>query len=55
MYMYLFIYLFFRSMLKRFELFWAWLLKKTPWFLVGNGRVDPYSSPLRSPIVVPKP
>ena len=24
------------------------------WFLVGNGGMDPYDSPLRSPIVVPK-
>ena len=26
----------------------------TLWFLVGNGGMDPYHSPLRSPIVVPK-
>ena len=26
----------------------------TPWFLVRNGGMDPYDSPLRSPIVVPK-
>ena len=25
----------------------------SPWFLVGNGGMDPYDSPLRSPIVVP--
>ena len=25
----------------------------TPWFLAGNGGMDPYGSPLRSPIVVP--
>ena len=29
-------------------------LGKNPWFLVGNGGMDPYDSPLRSPIVVPK-
>ena len=27
---------------------------KTPWFLVGNGGMDPCDSPLKSPIVVPK-
>ena len=27
----------------------------TPWFLVGNGGMDPYDSPSRSPVVVPKP
>ena len=26
----------------------------TPWFLVRNGGMDPYDSPLRSPTVVPK-
>ena len=31
------------------------LSDSTPWFLVGNGGMDPYDSPLRSPIVVPKP
>ena len=28
-------------------------MPKTPWFLVGNGGMDPYDSPLRSPIGVP--
>ena len=29
-------------------------LNPTLWFLVGNGGMDPYDSPLRSPIVSPK-
>ena len=28
--------------------------KITPWFLVGNGGMDPYDSPLRSPYSSPK-
>ena len=39
---------------------WSWAsgsgfrgLGLTLWFLVGNGGLDPYDSPLRSPIVVP--
>ena len=32
----------------------SWTLTSSLWFLAGNGGMEPYDTPLRSPIVVPK-